>query len=131
MTERASLRLWSVSGLAGLLLAASLAAWPAPETGDATICLFRRVTGISCPGCGLTRACAKLAKGDVAGSVHLHPLGGVIAAQVALAWAFWGWRLWRRRPPLTPNAVSRLAIGNLVALLAVWIVRLASGTLPP
>lgn len=131
MTERASFRLWVLSGAAGLLFAVGLAVWPAPETGDASLCIFRRVTGMSCPGCGLTRACAKLLKGDPTASAHLHPLGGLIMAQVAVGWVLWGWRLWRRSPPLSMDAVSRLTVGNLVALLAVWIVRLASGTLPP
>lgn len=41
-------------------------------------CWFRRLTGISCPGCGGTRAAGALLRGDIAGAFRynlLLPLG--------------------------------------------------------
>ena len=35
-------------------------------------CAFLKVTGIPCPGCGLTRACMLLAQGDVRGAINFH-----------------------------------------------------------
>ena len=37
-------------------------------------CPTRFLTGICCPGCGMTRAVMHLCKGDVAGAIHYHPL---------------------------------------------------------
>ena len=44
-----------------------------------TLCMFERVTGRPCPGCGMTRAMLRLSQGDVAGSLRMHPLGVVLA----------------------------------------------------
>lgn len=37
-------------------------------------CPTRFLTGICCPGCGMTRAVIHLCKGDAAGAIHYHPL---------------------------------------------------------
>ncbi len=37
-------------------------------------CPTRFLTGICCPGCGMTRAVIHLCKADVAGAIHYHPL---------------------------------------------------------
>ena len=37
-------------------------------------CPIRFVTGISCPGCGMTRAWLSLLKGDLEQAFHYHPL---------------------------------------------------------
>ena len=36
-------------------------------------CVFKRVTGIYCPGCGGTRALKALLSGDIAASLFYHP----------------------------------------------------------
>ena len=36
-------------------------------------CVFKRVTGIYCPGCGGTRALKALLSGDIAASIFYHP----------------------------------------------------------
>src|SRR3954470_21884809 len=41
------------------------------ENGPA--CFFKSITGIDCPGCGMTRAFIALLKGDLSGSLHYHP----------------------------------------------------------
>ena len=38
------------------------------------ICPFKALTGLPCPGCGMTRAFLHLIEGDVAGAFHFHPL---------------------------------------------------------
>jgi hypothetical protein len=56
------------------------------------LCPFALVTGQPCPGCGLTRATLALLRGDLAASLHFHPLamiitplvGGVVAYDVAV-----------------------------------------------
>jgi len=37
------------------------------------ICLFEHLTGIACPGCGVTGALLQLAKGELAGAWDSHP----------------------------------------------------------
>lgn len=48
-------------------------------------CLFHRLTGLYCPGCGATRALHQLARGNIAAALRLNalvvlglPLGGLI-----------------------------------------------------
>lgn len=40
-------------------------------------CPFLVITGLPCPGCGLSRSCLYLLKGQFARSFSLHPLGGI------------------------------------------------------
>jgi hypothetical protein len=88
------------------------------------------VAHVSCPTCGLTRSLALLARGDLAGSLAMHPWGVALVAQLAAGWAICG--LWaagrlRQRPDRwLPHAVA----ANAAALAALWIARLASGLLP-
>ena len=42
-------------------------------------CPVPAATGCRCPGCGMTRSVAALAKGDVEASFALHPFGGIFA----------------------------------------------------
>ena len=46
------------------------------------LCPFALLTGHPCPGCGLTRATLALLHGDVAASLHFHPLAMVISPLV-------------------------------------------------
>ena len=38
-------------------------------------CVFKRLTGLPCPGCGMTRSLIDLAHGNLSGALELHPLG--------------------------------------------------------
>jgi len=61
-----------VAGTAGVqiaLVSLSLPGW---------VCPFFRVTGIPCPGCGLTRAVILLLKGDVQGSLRFHAFAPIL-----------------------------------------------------
>jgi hypothetical protein len=78
-----------------------------------SVCPYRHLTGIECPGCGLTRSFVQLAHGNVGMAVRLNPLGPVLFALLvahaidlglavllrrrlevrldpALAWRLWG-----------------------------------------
>lgn len=89
------------------------------------------MTGVACPGCGLTRAASSLVRGDLVGAWEFHPL-----VLVALAWAAGVWvlgylRRRGRRVDLSSRMVSRLLNLSALALVATWLVRLLTGTLPP
>ncbi|MEM9131490.1 MAG: DUF2752 domain-containing protein [Actinomycetota bacterium] len=92
------------------------------------LCPFRRCTGGYCPGCGLTRASGRLLRGDLVGSWQQHPyiIVGVLQAVVFTALWATGSRLWapiRRR--ITP-----IVVANVTLLLAIWVARLATGSIP-
>ena len=117
-------------GGAALVATAGAAALADALSTGPVLCLFRAVTGVPCPGCGLTRAIARLARGDLAQAVTLHPLAPLLAAEAVGAWGLWGLVLagWVRKPAERPLLV--LLWLNLAALGAVWVARLLAGTLP-
>jgi hypothetical protein len=62
-------------GDTGLYLTAPVwgARLPLPDT-----CLSRTVLGISCPGCGLTRSFAAMARGEIVSALQLNPCGPLL-----------------------------------------------------
>jgi hypothetical protein len=48
------------------------------------VCPIRAVTGVPCPGCGLTTASVQLLHGDLAGSLHTHAFAPLFLALIAL-----------------------------------------------
>ncbi len=76
----------------------------------------------------MTRAFAALAKGDWRAAIALHPLAPVVAAQLVLGWAFWGVAL--AFPRIRAVRIDGLLLANLAALVALWLGRVATGTLP-
>ena len=79
-------------------------------------CPIKYILGVSCPGCGMTRAAAALLSGDLAMAFHYHPLWLFVAVAVivlavallkrwdrlykytlivgvAVMFAVWAWRL--------------------------------------
>lgn len=56
------------------------------QTGLAVPCLFHVITGLRCPGCGMTRMCMALLRLDFAGAFHYNQvlfflmpvLGGIL-----------------------------------------------------
>lgn len=67
---------------------AAQAVFGIPHDG-ATLCPFRLVTGIPCPGCGMGHALVTGLRGDWAASFHYHPLGLPLLA-LWTAWLAWG-----------------------------------------
>jgi len=118
---------WGAAGLAGALGALVLAHWS--PAGGPVLCFLRRVLDLPCPGCGMTRALASLARGDWAGAMALHPWSPVVAAELGLVWLAWGASLVRPLPGW-PAWLAPVLGANLAALAAIWLGRLASGTLP-
>jgi uncharacterized protein DUF2752 len=92
-------------------------------------CLFRGLSGLPCPGCGITTSLLALARGDAPASWAANPAGVAVAAMLvgqavvsAVAMA--------RGTPVDGSLrwltwLDRMAIGGL---MAVWVSRLV-GTL--
>jgi Protein of unknown function (DUF2752) len=135
MTDLSRARgLWAGTGILGILIAGSLAVWQPADDPAVSWCVFYRITHIPCPGCGLTRATAALLHGAWVSSFHYHPLAIPTLAQAAGLWLVAGIRIWTQEGLSRGLNVNRfiapLALGNLAALVVVWLVRAAMGTLP-
>lgn len=142
MTRKAQVALWLLAPLAAAaawVVARSLTLGEGPGS---SICLFRRGTGIPCPGCGLTRAGVHLARGEWAAAVADHPLALLLAAEGVVAWLLSGVRLLLRGRPRSagpaaaafdPRRTDRLnlwVVSHVLGLVALWLGRMATGTLP-
>jgi len=121
---------WALAGAAGLAAFLVLRVWVPPEGAAFAICPLRRFTGLPCPGCGMTRAFAHLAKGEWTAALRVHPLAPLFAAELTLLWAAWGGAASGlvRLPVVAKPELA--ALGHLAVLAAVWLGRLATGTLP-
>jgi hypothetical protein len=84
-------------------------------------CLFRWLTGLVCPFCGMTHAALDLGAGRWASALSEHPLAPLVA--LAVAWV--GLRLARGQElELFGRAVGSRAL--LAVVLAVWAVNLVA-----
>jgi hypothetical protein len=130
MKNRRSAWSWALAGLAGLAGLALLHVWiPDPDPARA-LCFSRRFLGIPCPGCGLTRSFAHMAKGEWSAALAAHPLAPVLAAEAVVAWLAWGIGLRRTPPLLRQDWIAPVALGHVAVLCALWLGRLSTGSLP-
>ena len=105
---------------AGLI---SLLFGPSPESMALCPCPFHSITGLKCPGCGMTRACIALARGDIHGALHYNPfsLGLLLFAG---AFALFPDRIRRFWRSLTFRART-VCTGSMLALIfGFWVYRI-------
>ena len=93
-------------------------------------CPSQALFGVTCPGCGVTRAFVALVHLDIQGSLRLHSLGVLLYLFLAARAILQAWLL------LVPEAASRVGIARLyhcpawlmvVLLLVNWVIRLGTG----
>ena len=91
-----------------------------------SLCLFYHLTGLPCPGCGLTRSFVCLGHGHLWQSLHWHPLGPAIYLLFALLWLRCGFYWLRGIPlwPMPPRTLSRLSFAGVAALLLADLARI-------
>ncbi len=125
----AAIAFWAiVAGFGGLAVVG--AASPSTlarfrEDGPVT-CPFRLMTGLRCPLCGMTRATVRMARGDLVGALHLHPLAPIVLFIVIGGTLIWLGFFARGRPvPAWLRVRPRVAL-PLFAL--VWLVNIFLGT---
>ncbi len=102
-----------------------------PGDDGPTICPFAIITGVACPGCGMTRAAASMVRGEFGAAGAYHPMVFVLAVAGLGAWTWYLLRRTGRAGPLPPRTVNIALIAIGIMLLGVWAVRFATGTLPP
>ena len=86
-------------------------------------CLFHKLTGLWCPGCGSTRALHQLIHGNLSAAFRLNPLavgalpvlGGMLVLQLV--------RHTRGRPTPKMGANPVLAWGTVALVVAFWVLR--------
>lgn len=103
---------------AGIAALAGLGYYIETQTLGFTIkCPFHQLTGLNCPGCGVTTACIALLRGDPAGAAAAN-WGLALALPVLLpllVWCLWRWL--HRRP-----VAGRWANGAALALVGWFLV---------
>jgi hypothetical protein len=77
--------LLALAALTAVLIASVV--WRPADDGGLILCAFRRLTGLPCMGCGLTRSFCAIAKGEVARAAAFHPLGPAVFAATVVYWA--------------------------------------------
>jgi hypothetical protein len=70
-------------------------------------CPIRYACGISCPGCGMTRACVSALRLDFSSAFDYHPLW-VLMPPLAIFAVLCLWRRWRRALRIGVTAVALL-----------------------
>jgi len=112
----------SAVALGGILLLSRVV----NPSGLPNACLFRRVTGIPCMTCGLTRAFHAISVGDLPGALLLHPLSPLVYGLILLHFLVACLRL-AGREVQAPRIHAAMLYGTLGLLAAAWILRLVLG----
>ena len=113
----ASSQLVALGGVLALATASALS--PDHIEDGPVVCPVRRLTGLPCPGCGLTRSWVYLAHGRWHDSVVAHPFGPVSVALVLALVVAVLVALVRRRP--APDLEALVRRPWLAVLLAGWL----------
>ncbi|HXF41888.1 MAG TPA: DUF2752 domain-containing protein [Blastocatellia bacterium] len=78
------LAVFALAGLSALFLTS---AFFKPSTGEYfTICGFKNLTGLPCPGCGLTHSFCALTQGDIGGAFAFNLLGPLLYLALIVLW---------------------------------------------
>lgn len=119
--DRASKRL-ALFGLAGLsaVFVLSVLLNPsdaAPNGQYFTICGFKNLTGLPCPGCGLTHSFCEIVRGHFATALDFHLLGPPLFLLAVLFWLRSVFVLvrWDRPATVFDRAMTRFRIVRLFA----------------
>jgi hypothetical protein len=94
---------------------------PFTQTPLPELCSFRRMTGMDCAGCGMTRCFISLGHGDLPAAWKYNPAGILLYAIVLFQLPYRGWQLWRIHRGQPEIHLGQFAYGAMV-LFAVLMV---------
>lgn len=104
-------------GAGAVLIAACV---PAAGIEDGPVlCPFRRLTGLPCPACGLTRSFVYTTHGHLAEAFHSHAFGPLLVLVIIGAALVLAVRAATRRPPL--RLPTRVTYPVVIAIVAAWL----------
>ena len=83
------LKVLKVAGLTGLFL---LACYFIFSLNIGTLCIFKRITGLNCPSCGITRMGISLMRGDIKSAFRYNQLITVLLPLFAIYILFYLYR---------------------------------------
>ena len=129
-SARSRPRIVAFAALSALFVAAAL--WK-PKDDGIPLCALKIGTGVSCPGCGMTRGLAALGRGEPAESVRYHAFAPLIAAGAVIVWTLLGVGFLTGRDVLPDLNSRRFQVACLVfiaAFIVYWLFRLWRGTAP-
>src|SRR5215471_21327843 len=78
------LAIFAFAGLLAVFVTSILLRPPATEYF--TLCGFKNLTGLPCPGCGLTHSFCALAKGDIGSAIGFNLLGPFLFLALFVLW---------------------------------------------
>lgn len=115
--QRAIVPVLALISLVGLIVAR---VWPVQsvDSGEPT-CILRILTGLPCPGCGMTRSWVHLAHGDVAAAFEYNLFGPLAMATAAGLVVYTAVALVRRQP--TERLFDQLNPKVLMVLMGLWL----------
>lgn len=103
----------------GLAVAAAYVVVDDPHDGTLLACPVHTMTGLWCPGCGMTRATHHLLRGDVGRALGYNLFAPLILALIAGSW--WSWLRARRGRRAVFDTDDRRVTWSLLALGALFI----------
>ena len=115
--------------LAALLAAVGirLAVLLEPVAGLLPACAFKRLTGLACATCGLTRCVLALGRWDWPAAFHWHPAAAVAVALWPVAAVWDARRAWRGAPyPALPDSKA-FRLSAWILLFSAWALQVARG----
>lgn len=86
-------------------------------------CLFRNISGIPCPGCGMSRAWLAALELDLKAAAAYHPLFWLLPVVLWLGWTEF-------RPFRKSWRNIALCAGIVLAMLVCWAIRLYFNLIP-
>lgn len=114
---------WMLAGAAAAGCAYLAVADPNKPAAWYPDCPFRTMTGLDCPGCGVTRALHALVTGNPVRALDHNALFALVAVGAVVWLAVNKVRTMRGRPPLQVTHPAMWGVVAGVGIVAFWLVR--------
>jgi hypothetical protein len=111
-----------IAGAGATVVAAVFLARHDPAAGNSLFprCAFHQVTGLWCPGCGLTRGLYQLMHGHIGAALGSNLFTPVAVVAIVAGWLVWLRVSWGAPPIRIPHRGARLLAVTAPALILVY-----------